>query len=231
MYCDAFISSGIIHGPYTYGSWQYYTETQHWRSYTCMYGDSETYYQTVDHTVTKQYAPFDADRHSVSSYCSTCHSFIGSTAYEGHVDSNKDGICDGCGYEMAYFSVTVPASLMLTVSEWGEVYAANSAAIVNNSSAAVMVTDIIVSSENGWTLVPYIRNMASDKVNARLIGFAVNGAATNQNASSESLLLSGTWTIDPASSLPLAYDAVISATSQVIRSEQVLTVVFVLEWA
>ena len=207
---------------------------QHDEAYAFLYlhfGDSETYYQTEDHTVTKQYSPFNATQHSVSRYCSACNSFIGSPTYEDHIDSNGDGICDGCGYEMAYFSVTVPASLMLTVSEWGEVYAANSAAIVNNSSAAVAVTDIIVSSENGWALVPYSRNMASDKVDAGLIGFAVNGASTTQNASSESLLLPGTWTIDRASSLPLTYDAVVSATSRVIRSEQVLTVVFVLEWA
>ncbi len=231
VYCGAFISSGIVHGPYTHGNWQYYSTTKHMRSYTCIFGDSETYYQTEDHTVTKQYSPFNATQHSVSRYCSACNSFIGSPTYEDHIDSNGDGICDGCGYEMAYFSVTVPASLMLTVSEWGEVYAANSAAIVNNSSAAVAVTDIIVSSENGWALVPYSRNMASDKVDAGLIGFAVNGASTTQNASSESLLLPGTWTIDRASSLPLTYDAVVSATSRVIRSEQVLTVVFVLEWA
>ena len=231
VYCGAFISSGIIHGPYTHGSWQYYNETKHMRSYTCMYGDSETFYQTADHTATMQYAPFDVDRHSVSRYCSTCSSFIGSPTYEDHMDSNDDGICDGCGYEMAYFSVTIPAGLTLTVSEWGEVYAATSAAIVNNSSAAVRVTDIVISAENGWTLVPYGTNMACDKVDAGLIGFAVNGASTTKNTSSESLLLPRTWTIDPAGSLPLAYDAVVSATSRVIWSEQVLTVVFMLEWA
>ena len=61
------------------------------------------------------------------------------------------------------FSVTVPAALSLTVSEQGEVYAANNAAIVNHSTAAVQVTGVTVSAVNGWTLTPYDTDMASQK--------------------------------------------------------------------
>ena len=128
------------------------------------------------------------------------------------------------------FSVTVPASLVLTVSELGDVYAAANAAIVNNSTGAVEVTGVEVTAESGWTLVPFGYDMAAAKVDSKLIGFAVNNAQSRNTGASETLSLTGTWSIAKGASLPLSYEAVVSATSRVI-SEQVLTVVFVLEWA
>lgn len=133
--------------------------------------------------------------------------------------------------EIVVFSVTVPASLTLTVSEQGEVFAANNAAIINNSTDAVEVTGITVDGENGWTLVPYNYNMSAAKVNSKQIGFSINNAITTAHGSTEALPLSGSWTVNRGSSLPLAYDAVVSATSSAIVGEQVLTIVFVLEWA
>ena len=50
------------------------------------------------------------------------------------------------------------------------------------------------------------------------------------NGDSESLALTGDWNIDAGSTLPLGYDANVSATSVGI-DEQVLTVVFVVEEA
>lgn len=130
---------------------------------------------------------------------------------------------------MARFSVTVPASLSLTVSEYGEVYAANSATIVNNSTGAVEITGVTISAANGWTLVPFSTNMANAKVDAKLIGFKLNGAQSAITGTSESLSLPGAWSIAKSASLPLSYDAVVSAMSLPVN-EQVLTVVFVLDW-
>ncbi|MFA6660959.1 MAG: hypothetical protein WCS62_05055 [Bacilli bacterium] len=118
----------------------------------------------------------------------------------------------------------------MTVSKYGEVYAASNAAIVNNSTGMVEVTGITVSTDNGWTLVPYGSNMASAKVDSKLIGFSVNGAQSGSGGNTQMLTLSDGWLIPSSESLPLVYDAVVSALSQPV-SEQVLTVVFVLEWA
>ena len=131
---------------------------------------------------------------------------------------------------MTRFSVTVPASLSLTVSEYGAVYAADNAAIVNNSTGAIAVTGVTVSAANGWTLVPFSSNMAAAKVDTKLIGFSLNGAQSSNSGTSENLPLSNAWSIAKGASLPLSYDAVVSALSQPV-SEQVLTVVFVLDWA
>ena len=128
------------------------------------------------------------------------------------------------------FSVTVPASFALTVSEQGEVYAASNAEVVNHSTAAVQVTGVTVSAVNGWTLVPYGTDMASQKVDSRRIGFSLNGSKTAAEGSSEVLALTGDWTVPLDGTLPLEYDAVVSALSQPVE-EQVLSVTFVLEWA
>ncbi len=128
------------------------------------------------------------------------------------------------------FSVTVPAVLTLTVSETGEVYSAENAEIVNHSTDAVKVTQITVTSENGWTLVPFDRNMANEKVDSKQIGFILGNAETTQSGNTEDLNLTENWTITIDGTLPLDYDAVVSAMSEPIE-EQVLTLVFVLDWA
>ena len=128
------------------------------------------------------------------------------------------------------FSVTVPAGLPLAVTEDGVVTASTDAAIANNSTCDVRVTGISLKTENGWTLVSFEYNMAAAKVDSKLIGFAIGGAASTAEGEAESLALTGDWSIDAGSTLPLDYDANVSATSVGI-DEQVLTVVFVVEEA
>ena len=128
------------------------------------------------------------------------------------------------------FSVTVPAGLPLAVTEDGVVTSSTDAAIANNSTCDVRVTGISLRTDNGWTLVPFGYNMAAAKVDSKLIGFAIGGAQSVNNGDSEALTLTGDWNIDAGSTLPLDYDANVSATSVGI-DEQVLTVVFVVEEA
>ena len=126
------------------------------------------------------------------------------------------------------FSVTVPAGLPLAVTENGEVTASTDAAIANNSTCDVRVTGVTLRTENGWTLVPFTYNMAAAKVDSKLIGFAIGGAQSANSGDSEALTLTGDWSIASGGTLPLDYDAKVSATSVGI-DEQVLTVVFVVE--
>lgn len=126
------------------------------------------------------------------------------------------------------FSVTVPAGLPLAVTENGEVTASTDAAIANNSTCDVRVTGVTLRTENGWTLVPFSYNMAAAKVDSKLIGFAIGGAASATEGDAESLALTGDWSITSGGTMPLDYDAKVSATSVGI-DEQVLSVVFVVE--
>lgn len=211
----------------SYGSWSSYSDTQHRRTGSC----TTCSYSTTDygaHTFSYgSWTDHSSTQHRRTKRCTSC-AYSGYD-YADHVDSNGDGVCDGCGREMSCFSVTVPASLTVTVSEHGVVYTATGAGIVNNSSGAVQVSGVTLRAENGWTIVPYATNMAAQKVDSKRIGFALGGIQTAATGKSEQLNTSS-MTVSAGATLPLSYDAVVSASSAAIN-EQVLTIVFVVGWA
>ena len=127
------------------------------------------------------------------------------------------------------FSVTVPVVLPLTVDENGEVHT-GAAEIINASTGDVIVSSVSISTKNGWKLVPFVTDMAHEKVDAKLLGFQINGAQTSKNGDAETFNLTAPWTIAESGRLPLDYDAVVSAVSQPVTAQDVLSIVFVLEW-
>ena len=127
------------------------------------------------------------------------------------------------------FSVTVPVILPLTVDENGEVHT-GLAEIVNASTGDVIVSSVSISTQNGWQLVPYATDMAHAKVDAKLLGFKINDAQTSKIGDAETFNLTAPWTIAENGRLPISYDAVVSAVSQPVTEQDVLSVVFVLEW-
>ena len=128
------------------------------------------------------------------------------------------------------FSVTVPATLPLVVDETGKVYVA-AASIVNNSTGDVNVSSVSVTSKNGWEFVPYSTNMAKAKVDAKQVGFKINSSETSKTGDSEVFTLAAPWTVKEADALSINYDAVVSAVSQPVTGQEIMSVVFVLEWA
>ena len=128
------------------------------------------------------------------------------------------------------FSVTVPATLPLVVDESGKVYVA-SASIVNNSTGDVKISSVSVTSKNGWEFVPYSTNMAKAKVDAKQVGFKINLSETSKTGDSEVFTLAAPWTVKEADALSINYDAVVSAVSQPVTGQEIMSVVFVLEWA
>ncbi len=210
-----------------YGYWLSISDTQHSRTAECDCGFSST--ETDSHNHITDYNPGDKDLHIVTYECE-CGNYY--EEEEAHVDNDSDGNCDLCGteYDTAHFSVTLPAALILTVSEDGTVYAAISAMIVNNSTGDITVTDITLNAENGWTIIPFDTDMANEKVNTKLIGFRINGSKSIANGKSEDLTLNDEWIIPTDDVLTLDYDAVVSAVSEPV-DEQVLTAVFIIGWA
>ena len=151
------------------------------------------------------------------------------------IDSNTTYTTDGETTYYAHweiteiFSVTVPVVLPLTVDESGEVHT-GSAEIINASTGTVVVSSVSISTKNGWQLVPYTTDMAHEKVDAKLLGFKINDAQTNKTGDTEIFSLTSPWEIAENSRLPLSYDAVVSAVSKAITEQEVLSIVFVLEW-
>ena len=132
--------------------------------------------------------------------------------------------------EATVFSVIVPAVLPVTVDQNGKVYVSN-AEIVNHSTAAVQVSSVTLTAENGWTLVPYASDMSHAKVDSNQIGFRINSAQTSKTGSTEQFELTSPWQINEEDSLTLTYDAVVSALSQPVTNANILCVLFVVEWA
>ena len=151
------------------------------------------------------------------------------------IDSNTTYTTDGETTYYAHweiteiFSVTVPVVLPLTVDENGEVHT-GSAEIINGSTGEVVVSSVSISTKNGWQIVPYTTDMAHEKVDAQLLGFKINGAQTTENGNAETFALSAPWEIAENSRMTLSYDAVVSAVSKAVTEQEVLSVVFVLEW-
>ena len=127
------------------------------------------------------------------------------------------------------FSVTVPVVLPLTVDENGEVHV-GAAEIINGSTGDVIVSSVSISTKNGWQLVPYTTDMAHAKVDAKQLGFKINDSVTTKTGDAETFSLTSPWTIAENGKLPLSYDAVVSAVSQPVTEQDVLSIVFVLEW-
>ena len=128
------------------------------------------------------------------------------------------------------FSVTVPVTLPLIVDESGEVHT-GTAEIINGSTGAVVVSSVEIFAKNGWTLVPFTTDMAHETVDSQQLGFKINNVQTTKENGFETFPLTQPWQIAENSSLPIDYDAVVSAVSQPVTEEDVLSIVFVLEWA
>ena len=127
------------------------------------------------------------------------------------------------------FSVTVPVTLPLVVDEGGEVHV-GAAEIINASTGDVIVSSVSISTKNGWQLVPYTTDMAHAKVDAKQLGFKINDSLTTKTGDAETFSLTSPWTIAENGKLPLSYDAIVSAVSKAVTEQEVLSVVFVLEW-
>ena len=186
--------------------------------------------ETTEQTYGEKLLPKDPERKNAE--------FLGwFTEKDGgtEVDSNTIYTTDGETTYYAHweitevFSVTVPVTLPLIVDESGEVHA-GTAEIINGSTGEVVVSSVSISTKNGWQLVPYTTDMAHEKVDAQLLGFKINGAQTTKNGNAETFALSAPWEIAENSRMTLSYDAVVSAVSKAITEQEVLSVVFVLEW-
>ena len=78
--------------------------------------------------------------------------------------------------------------------------------------------------------VEVTRDMAHAKVDAKQLGFKINDSVTTKTGDTETLVLRGSWDIAESGKLPLSYAAALSAVSKAVTEQEVLSIVFVLEW-
>ena len=92
------------------------------------------------------------------------------------------------------------------------------------------MSSVSISTKNGWQLVPFNTDMAHAKVDAKQLGFKINDSVTTKTGNAETFALSAPWEIAENGRLPISYDAVVSAVSKAVTEQEVLSIVFVLEW-
>ena len=230
----SYACSNCGEGSYEYGShstttgYATHSDSQHKVSSYCSACSTTISTSYASHSLTySSWSSCSADQHSRSRTCAACG--YSDSEYGDHADTNSDGRCDICDYSMRVFSVTVPTSLPLVMDESGNVTGIV-AQIVNSSTGDVTVSAVTLRGENGWKIVPYATNIAHQKVDAKMVGFCLNGAATVKSGEEESLSLTDDWTVPQDGSLDLDYDAVVSALSQAVKNETILSAIFVLKW-
>ena len=129
------------------------------------------------------------------------------------------------------FSVTVPVTLPLVVDEGGEVHV-GAAEIINafyRRGHCIQRFDFYQKRLAACSVMT--TDMAHEKVDAQLLGFKINDAQTSKNGDAETFNLTAPWTVKEADALSINYDAVVSAVSQPVTGQEIMSVVFVLEWA
>ena len=80
--CGALVDYGTSHGTYVYGAWEYYSSSQHRRSYACS-DCGEGTYRYASHSVSTQYAQYSAAQHRTVQSCSVCNATL-SSSYSAH---------------------------------------------------------------------------------------------------------------------------------------------------
>lgn len=139
--------------------------------------------------------------------------------------------------EAAAFSVTVPTSLAFKVNADGSVTVPNNVELVNNSTAAVKVTNI--EMKNGtWKLVSFDTNFAKEKVDSKKLAITMtaNGdTVTTANVAGDTQTFTydaAKWTMDQkGATLPLTFAAKASAVSATTSSsETAASIIFTIGW-
>lgn len=134
--------------------------------------------------------------------------------------------------EVPRFSVTVPASLPITIDEDGAIQTADNAVIINHSAGPIAITDFQTNGISGWETVEY-GTLDSDKAKAGTkqvsmqytfddIDVKTTGADTN-DFSSSILIAKG-------ASAPLIYDAEVPVQKTVQTDLEVVDIVIVFDW-
>ena len=83
--------------------------------------------------------------------------------------------------ESPLFSVTLPTSLPVSISEMGEISVSDEAAITNDSGSSVSIHDIIVTVAEGWTLMDYDTHN-TDKVGKKEFSLCINDMKSTSNS-------------------------------------------------
>ena len=160
------------------------------------------------------------------------------------LSSTSDGTLDG-DPAATKMNVVIPTILPIAVGTDGTVTTATDIRITNNSFGAVKVDNVKVEAGTGWKLTAFGSkdSLAHEKVNSNKFGFSLrlgNGEkklTDSKNASKQTLLdsavegcfMSGVGDTS-ASSIGIAYDAIVTPVSEAVTNTAIASVLFIIAW-
>ena len=135
----------------------------------------------------------------------------------------------GLGLQESHiFSVTVPTQFPMYLDSSGNVSTSKDCKIINNSSGPVIIDNIHVEEQNGWSIEGYNTDFSTYSVNETIFGMAILGSQVSENGE---LNLSKDYIINELDSIYIDYDAVFPAQIQQLNSKQIANVVITMNWA
>lgn len=138
--------------------------------------------------------------------------------------------------EPATFSVTLPTTLALSMDGSGNVTAATTAKIVNNSSGSVKVTNVTITGSDGWETQDYDTMDTSQMlVNSKKFALDINGCkTTGANAinfqASKFPVLAKYGASGGANETTLTYAGIVAPQADNLSNKTVANVVFTVAW-
>lgn len=138
--------------------------------------------------------------------------------------------------EEPVFSVSVPVTLPVTITEDGEVLTSDAAVITNNSEGPVVIKEVQITGVDGWDTVAYGTDMQIEKVDTKvaavqlifgdeLSGTIVSTTGANNNDYAKPIR------IEKGESLSLTYKVEVPAQTKTYESIEAFKVDFILDWA
>lgn len=134
--------------------------------------------------------------------------------------------------ETPIFSVTVPTSLPITLTETGDIVVADNISIVNESAGPIKITTVETKGINSWSIVDYTSfDIASAKVNSKDVGLTLTmDSITTSTTGADSNDFIGPVILAKGQSLPLTCNAKVPAQTTVLTTTQIAEVIFTVGW-
>lgn len=120
------------------------------------------------------------------------------------------------------FSVTVPTTLTVNIDGFGKVTVPTNCKVINNSKCAVVVSNVEVTSGEGWTKSPWSDNFNTKQLNTKEFALKINDA--------ESDIQNTFYYIDGKTSEPFQIAFKMPAQNQEISEADIAKIIFTVGW-
>lgn len=154
--------------------------------------------------------------------------------YTYNSGESYNNLCSNCVESIAQaylaslqFNVTLPTSLPIHVSNNGIIATSDQCTIVNNGTIPIEVTNINVTGQNGWNIVPMNTNFTQEQIGTKKFGLSIMDNEVTTDGLCDT---SGFGNILGGNNKIIQYDAVVNSQTTAIN-ETIANVIFTVDAA